>query len=224
MRKPLVTRCSLVLLVPLLLGARAHAQSGTATISGVVTDSSSKSPLQGAEIILATDAAGAEARLTRTNATGRYTFSGVPAGTMLVSVRLVGFAPKAQRVTVTDGAQLTADFALAQRTTQLDQIVVTGTGGVTQRRAVGNVIESIDAKSTLEVAPARSVEQLIGARTPGLIVLPATGQVGTGAQLRVRSVSSLTLSNDPIIYIDGVRMDASTARGPVQRGGAGASR
>jgi TonB-dependent SusC/RagA subfamily outer membrane receptor len=32
------------------------------------------------------------------------------------------------------------------------------------------------------------------------------------------------LSNDPIIYIDGVRMDASAARGPVQRGGAGASR
>jgi TonB-dependent SusC/RagA subfamily outer membrane receptor len=76
----------------------------------------------------------------------------------------------------------------------------------------------------MEVAPARSVEQLIGARTPGLIVLPSTGQVGTGAQLRVRAASSLTLSNDPIIYIDGVRMDASAARGPVQRGGAGASR
>ena len=120
--------------------------------------------------------------------------------------------------------QLTADFALSQRTTQLDQVVVTGTGGVTQRRAVGNVVETIDAKSVLEVAPARSVEQLIGARTPGLIVLPSTGQVGTGAQLRVRAASSLSLSNDPIIYIDGVRMDASAARGPVQRGGAGASR
>jgi outer membrane cobalamin receptor len=102
--------------------------------------------------------------------------------------------------------------------------VITGTGGVTQRRAVGNVIETIKAADVLEVAPARSVEQLVGARTPGLIVLPATGQVGTGAQLRIRGTSSLSLSNDPLIYIDGVRMDASANRGQAQRGGAGASR
>jgi hypothetical protein len=41
---------------------------------------------------------------------------------------------------------------------------------------VGNVVESIDAKQVLEVAPARSVDQLIGARTPGLIVLPVPGR------------------------------------------------
>src|SRR5690349_18774504 len=71
---------------------------------------------------------------------------------------------------------------------------------------------------------ARNVEQLVGSRTPGVIVLPATGQVGTGAQLRIRQATSLSLSNDPLIYIDGVRMDASAARGQAQRGGAGASR
>jgi TonB-dependent SusC/RagA subfamily outer membrane receptor len=48
--------------------------------------------------------------------------------------------------------------------------------------------------------------------------------VGTGAQIRVRSVGSLSLATDPIVYIDGVRMDANTAQGPTQRGGAGASR
>jgi TonB-linked SusC/RagA family outer membrane protein len=161
---------------------------------------------------------------TRTNATGRYTFANVAPGQQTVSIRLVGFAPKAQRVTVVAGQTVNADFALTQRTTQLDQVVVTGTGGVTQRRAVGNVIESIDAKTVLEVAPARSVDQLIGARTPGLIALPSSGQVGTGAQIRVRAPSSLTLSNDPIVFIDGVRMDAGTSRGPGQRGGFGASR
>jgi TonB-linked SusC/RagA family outer membrane protein len=224
MPKRSVTRRSLIPLLALLCAGSAGAQSGTATISGQVTDSVAKAPLAGAEVMLASDAAGGAARTARTNTAGRYAFTGVTAGPATISVRLVGFAPRAQRVTVNDGATVTADFALAQRTTQLDQVVITGTGGVTQRRAVGNVIESIDAKNVLEVAPARSVDQLIGARTPGLIVLPSTGQVGTGAQLRVRAASSLTLSNDPIIYIDGVRMDASAARGPVQRGGAGASR
>jgi TonB-linked SusC/RagA family outer membrane protein len=223
MRRRLVTR-SLVPLLALFFAGTAAAQNRTATVSGQVTDSSSKAPLQGAEVFIGADAAIVGARSARTNAEGRYTFTGVAAGTVTVSVRLVGFAPKAQRLTVTDGAQLTADFSLSQRTTQLDQVVVTGTGGVTQRRAVGNVVETIDAKNVLEVAPARSVDQLIGARTPGLIALPSSGQVGTGPQIRVRAASSLSLSNDPIIVIDGVRMDAAPARGPGQRGGYGASR
>jgi TonB-linked SusC/RagA family outer membrane protein len=222
MKRRLVIRWSLPPVLALLCAGSLGAQSG-GTISGQVSDSAAHSPLANAEVLLG-EATAANLRSTRTNAEGRYTFAGVPAGPTLVSVRLVGFAPKGQRVTVADGQTTTLNFVLLQQTTVLDQIVVTGTGGVTQRRAVGNVIETIDAKSVLEIAPARSVEQLVGSRTPGLIVLPATGQVGTGAQLRVRSVSSLSLSNDPIIYIDGVRMDAGVSRGPVQRGGAGASR
>ena len=222
MRRRFVTR-SLVPLLALFFAGTAAAQTGTATVSGQVTDSSSKAPLPGAEVFIGADAGATGARSARTNAEGRYTFTGIAAGTVTVSVRLVGFAPKAQRLTVTDGGQLTANFSLSQRTTQLDQVVVTGTGGVTQRRAVGNVIETIDAKNVLEVAPARSVDQLIGARTPGLIALPSSGQIGTGPQIRVRAASSLSLSNDPIIVIDGVRMDATPSLGG-QRGGFGASR
>jgi TonB-linked SusC/RagA family outer membrane protein len=214
---------ALVPLLALAFAGSAAAQGGTGTVSGVVIDSVGKSPIAGAEVFIGADAVSA-LRSTRTNEAGRYTFATVNPGTMIVSVRMVGFAPKGHRITVSAGETVTSDFALAQRTTQLDQVVITGTGGVTQRRAVGNVVESIEATKVLEVAPARSVEQLIGARTPGLIVLPASGQVGTGAQLRVRAASSLTLNNDPIIYIDGVRMDAGAARGPTQRGGGGASR
>ncbi|MGQ0650373.1 MAG: SusC/RagA family TonB-linked outer membrane protein [Gemmatimonadaceae bacterium] len=200
------------------------AQTGGATIRGQVVDSASQRPLAGAEVTIAADGASGALRGARTAENGQYSITGVPAGTTDLRVRIVGYGPQQRRLTVRDGETVTADFVLAQRTMQLDQVVVTGTGGVTQRRAVGNVIETLNATDVLAIAPARSVEQLIGARTSGLIVLPATGQVGTGAQLRVRGVSSLSLSNEPLIYIDGVRMDANTSRGPNQRGGAGASR
>jgi TonB-linked SusC/RagA family outer membrane protein len=222
MPKRVVSRILIPLLLTALGAATAAAQSG-ATVTGQVTDSLSRAPLGGAEVFIGADAVNA-LQSTRTNATGRYTFSNVTPGAQTVSIRIVGFGPKAQRVTVVAGQTVTVDFALTQRTTQLDQVVITGTGGVTQRRAVGNVIESIDAKNVLEVAPARSVDQLIGARTPGLIALPTSGQVGTGPQIRVRAASSLSLSNDPIIVIDGVRMDAASSRGPGQRGGFGANR
>jgi TonB-linked SusC/RagA family outer membrane protein len=225
MLKRTIARRRLLPLLALVCAAPVAAQSTTAAVRGQVTDSVGHRPLAGAEVYVVTTGAAALTRVARTNATGQYTIAGLPAGQAMVRVRLVGYAPpRGQGLTLRDGETAVADFVLGERTTQLDEVVVTGTGGATTKRAVGNVIETIKAEDVLAVAPARSVEQLIGARTPGVIVLPATGQVGTGAQLKVRGTSSLSLSNDPIIYIDGVRMDANTARGQAQRGNTGASR
>jgi TonB-linked SusC/RagA family outer membrane protein len=208
----------------MLCAGSAAAQETGAIISGRVTDSLAQRPLAGAEVFIVSAGGAAARQGARTDDAGRYTIAGVAAGEVRVRARLLGYALKEVTLLVAAGQTGTADFMLAPRTTQLDEVVITGTGGIVQRRAIGNVIETIDAEVVMQSAPVRSVEQLIGSRTPGVIVLPATGQVGTGAQLRIRSVGSLSLSNDPIIYIDGIRMDANTSRGPVQRGGNGASR
>ncbi len=205
----------------LFVGRAAHAQAGR--ITGQVTDTAGGRPLVGVEVTV-TGEGDRTLVGARTDAAGRYTLGVVAAGRVQVRTRLIGYAAKDRTVTVPAGQSVTVDFVLSQRSIQLDQVVVTGTAGAVERRSVGNVIETINASDVLKVAAPISVEQLIGARTPGVLVLPATGQVGTGAQLRVRSVGSLSLSTDPIVYIDGVRMDANTARGPTQRGGAGASR
>jgi len=194
------------------------------TVVGEVTDSTAQMPLVGAEVFVVPTAGGTVQRGTRTTANGRFSLTGVPAGTVTIRVRLVGYNPKDRTVTVTDGQTSTVEFGLTPRSTQLDQVVVTGTAGATQKRAIGNVVSTIGADSVLAVAPVRSVDQLLGSRTPGMITLPASGQVGTGAQIRIRGTSSLSLTNDPIIYIDGVRVDGDVSDGPVQRGGGGASR
>jgi len=140
-----------------MLGAsRATAQGNTGTVAGVVADSATKAPLSGVEVIVAGEGS-AGTRNTRTGINGRYSLTGVPAGQVMVSVRLVGYAPRALRLTVRTGETVTADFALPAQTARLDQVVVTGTGGVAQRRAVGNVIESIDAKEVMANAAPRSV-------------------------------------------------------------------
>src|SRR5437016_11356777 len=207
----------------LVLLARPARAQNSGSISGQVTDSTAQQPLVGAEIGLV-DAGGALLRGVRSDASGRFVLTNVPVGDQRLRVRFVGYAPKELSLTVRDGQTSRIDFALIPRSLQLDQVVITGTGGVVQKRVVGNVVESIAAPDVLQVAPARTVDQLVGARTPGVIVLPSSGQVGTGAQVRIRGASSLSLSNDPIVYIDGVRMNSDAAQGPVQRGGGGASR
>ena len=216
-----VARWMPLVIAAFFVGRAAHAQTGR--ITGQVTDTAGGRPIAGVEITVVGEGGRAQVG-ARTDAAGKYTLGTVAPGSVQVRARMLGYAPKDRTVTVTAGQTVTADFALSQRSIQLDQVVVTGTGGAVERRAVGNVIESINANEVLKAAAPRSVEQLIGARTPGVMVLPATGQVGTGAQIRVRSVGSLSLGTDPIVYIDGVRMDANTSQGPAQRGGAGASR
>jgi TonB-linked SusC/RagA family outer membrane protein len=215
------TRWMPLVIAALFAGRAAHAQTGR--ITGQVTDTAGGRPIAGVEIQVVVEGERAQFGV-RTDAAGKYLLGAAPTGNVRLRARIFGFAPKERTVTVTAGQTVTADFALSQRSIQLDQVVVTGTGGAVERRAVGNVIESINANEVLKTSAPRSVEQLIGARTPGVMVLPATGQVGTGAQIRVRSVGSLSLGTEPIVYIDGVRMDANTSQGPAQRGGAGASR
>jgi TonB-linked SusC/RagA family outer membrane protein len=210
----------------LLCSGVAFAQQATGSVTGVVTDSAGHAGIADVQISISPTGvvSGPGVRGTRTAPGGRFTVAGVPAGNAVLHARLIGYQPVDRPITVQAGQPTTVDVTLVAQTALLDQIVVTGTPGATQRRAIGNVVESIKAPDVLAIAPAVNVDQMIGGRTPGLIVLPPAGQVGTGAQLRVRGASSLSLSNDPIIYIDGVRMDASTSRGTTQRGGLGVSR
>src|SRR5512132_4043680 len=214
----ILPRGTLLIFAAMLVGRVAQAQTGR--VAGQVTDSANARPITGVQITVMDG--GRVQTSARTDADGRYTLANV-GGEVRLRARAVGYAPRVV-VVVRAGETVTANFALAMRSVQLDQVVVTGTGGAVERRAVGNVVETINAESVMQSAARRSVEQLIGARPPRVIVLPSTGQIGTGAQLRIRSVGSLSLGTDPIVYVDGVRMDADPSRGPAQRGGAGASR
>src|ERR1043166_5529857 len=162
----------------LLIGGKASAQNGRTAITGQVIDSSAQQPLAGVEVIIVGQG-GATVRGARTDAAGRYLITNAPPGEQRVRARFVGYAPKEATVTVRDGLTSTLDFGLQPRSLQLDQVVITGTGGAVQKRAIGNVVDVVKATDVLEVAPARTVDQLVGQRTAGVIVLPSSGAVGT---------------------------------------------
>ncbi|HEY9514275.1 MAG TPA: TonB-dependent receptor plug domain-containing protein, partial [Gemmatimonadaceae bacterium] len=187
-------------------------------ISGQVTNAASGQPVAGVQVLVVGTRLGAMSRED-----GRYTITNVPDGTHRLRTQRLGFTPEQRSVTVA-GADVTVDFAITAVSISLDEVVVTGTAGGTQRRAIGNVVASVSADSVLARAPISNVDQLLGQRTAGVMMLPGTGQVGTGSAVRIRGSSSLSLTNEPIIYIDGVRMDSDAHRGPSQRGGANVSR
>ena len=50
---------------------------------------------------------------------------------------------------------------------------------------------------------------MIAGREPGVVSLPSSGYTGEGARIRIRGSASLSQLNEPIIYVDGIRVDRS---------------
>lgn len=190
-----------------LLGAAPDAGAQQGTIRGIVESERTLRPLPGAYVeIVGTD------RAVVSDANGRFMFVGVSGTQVTLRVTMLGYRTvDAQVVQVGD---LGVTIRLAETAIELDQLVVTGTAGGTQRRAIGNSVTQVRASETVELAHVANVQSLLNARAPGLIITPGTGMVGSGSQIRIRGSSSFSLSNQPLLYVDGVRVDNAQATGP----------
>jgi len=180
-------------------------------VSGIVVNR------RGTAVIGATVAAvGLDARAV-TDAGGRFRLEGrSTAGEIAIRVTMVGYEPLNQ--TVRAGAS-DLRMVLNEMAVNLDEVVVTGTAAATQKRAIGNSVITIDAKDVTAVAPIKSVTDLINGRAPGVVVFPGRGQVGVGPRIRIRGRTSISLGGEPLVYIDGIRVnnDVGTGTGDYQR-------
>lgn len=100
------------------------------------------------------------------------------------------------------------DFTLQERAIPLDQILITGTAGVMERRAQSAVIASVNAASVTNLAPIRSVSDLLQSRVAGVSLQGTSGTSGTAQTIRMRGMASISLSNEPLVFIDGIRVDS----------------
>jgi TonB-linked SusC/RagA family outer membrane protein len=211
MRAGLARTASVVFL---LAGTTAAAQT-TGTVSGTVTDAVTGRPVDGVQVYVVGRDLG-----TLTNALGQYQLI-VRAGEIELRTRRVGFASTSKRVTVPAGETAQADFQLSAAAMGLDAVVVTGAGTETEKRKLGNTVGTIDAAS-LRNAPVANLSEQLAAREPGVSVLVGGGLTGEGAQIRIRGAASLTQANEPVVYVDGVRIDRSGGFGDnVGTGGGG---
>jgi outer membrane receptor protein involved in Fe transport len=202
-RPPSSLRSALLVLGLLLLSALPAASQERGRIVGRVTTTESGAPISEAQVYLPGSGLGS---LTRQN--GTFIILEVPAGTHEVRVERIGLAGATQQVTVAAGQAVEANFQLATQALGLDEIVVTGTAGAARRREVGSTINQINVAS-LAQRPTDATT-LLQAAAPGIQVTGLGGVLGSGATIRLRGTKSVAMSNQPIIYIDGVRMQSKS--------------
>lgn len=181
------------------------------TITGRVTDAASGRPIAGARItVLGTNFSAV------TTSDGNYTIRGaVPAGAVLRASSL-GFGEERRPVPAA-GQSSVMNFALKQVAVSISGVVVTATGEQ-QRKEIGNAITNVNAEEIVKTSAVANMADMMTARAAGVMVIPGT-QTGAGTRVRIRGTSSLSLTNNPIYVVDGVRVEGTTGSMSVSVGG-----
>jgi TonB-linked SusC/RagA family outer membrane protein len=175
---------------------------GTGTVEGTVTDAASQRPLPNVQVSIQGTGATVGAL---TNAQGQFRIPNVAAGQQSVRARLIGYAQVTSSVNVPNGGVGRATIELRQSAIELSAVVTTGTGGSqVEARKLGNTVASVEMPQNSAIPDFSSALQ---GREPGLMMLPSSGLTGEGARIRIRGNASLSQNNEPIVYVDGVRID-----------------
>src|SRR5437763_9894186 len=199
--------CGLTLL-SLAVAPSLAAQGGS--IAGTVINRATGAPVPSAQVAVAGTALG-----TLTDAGGRFHLADVPGTTAVLRVRIIGF--RSVEDTVAVGA-LEVKIALDQKALELEGPVVTGTPEATTQRALGNPVGQVNVADLIQQgAPVNDVKDVLNGRVAGVLIQPATGAVGSGSRIRIRGASSFSLENQPLMYVDGARVNADFASGPANQ-------
>jgi len=190
----------LTLVAVTLFGAAttmASAQGGY-QVKGVVVDS--MGPVIGATVIEQGTTNG-----TSTGLDGDYVLN-VSSADAIVEFSCIGYSTQTYKA-----SEVPATITLAEDADFLDEVVVIGYGTVKKSDMTGSVvaIKSDDINRGAVTSPSQA---LLG-KVSGLNIVPATGEPGASAKIRIRGAASLNASNDPLIVIDGVPVTADGGAG-----------
>lgn len=173
----------------------------TGTVIGVVRDRGG-ALVSGANVV----AVGTETR-AEADAAGRFTLTGVGAGSQLVEARAIGYRPVQAQVTVDPGVTHRVELVLGERVQVLDPIAVAGSGylqtvGFERRRksALGHFLDENDIART----GATRVEEVFRL-VPGVILRPSGMGYIIEFQRGQGQITSPSLRNycPPSYFIDG---------------------
>lgn len=181
-----------------------------APITGVVRQATDRTPLPGVNVVVKGTSTG-----TSTNADGRYSLAGVPAGATLV-FSFVGYEPVERRA---DGGPL--DIALTASNRDLDEVVVLGYGIKQERRDLVTAVQEVSSKDIIDSRQPNVVNALQG-KVAGVNITSSGGGAGEGASIVIRGGTSLDGDNQPLFVIDGMIMDNSSFQESSAPGGGSA--
>jgi TonB-linked SusC/RagA family outer membrane protein len=185
---------------------RALFSAAPGTVRGRVTDEQSGMPVAQAYVVIL------ETSFTAlTDDYGDYEITGVPPGLYTMEVQRIGYATaNRENVSVPDGGTVTVNFTLGVVPFTLDELVATGVVDPTSARRVPFSVSRLD-QELLEVPAANDPVAAIQGKVAGASVV-SPPQPGSGIDIVLRTPTSISKTNAPLIVVDGVILASTFTR------------
>ncbi len=201
-KKPFLTRLMIVLTLLSTIGISSIAQ---VAITGKVTNQKDNSALEGISIVIKGTKKG-----TNTDNNGHFSLTHNTNSIFTITASGVGF--KSQDIVVdpkgnTKGILIT----LTEQYSKLDEVVVTGTSAGTTKRQLGSYISTVSAEDLNKGATGNILAALQG-KTAGAQISQNSGDPAGGISVRLRGISSVLSSSEPLYIVDGVIINNATNR------------
>jgi TonB-linked SusC/RagA family outer membrane protein len=167
----------------------------TTTVTGKVIDDKGK-PIEGASVQEKKSKGG-----TNTDANGVFKLA-VKSGAVLV-VSGTGFEKK--EVAASDASSI----SLKTADENLSEVVVTALGIKREKKALGYAVSSV-GKKDLELRAEGDLGRVLSGKAPGVNILATSGLSGSGTNIVIRGVNTISGNSQPLFIVDGVAFDGGT--------------
>lgn len=191
MRKTLLLGfCALMLLV-------VSVSAQTVTVTGKVTDDKGK-PLEGASVVEKKSQKG-----TVTDENGIFRLPVKEGSTLVISS--INFNRKE---VVVKGTQA-INVSLKAQNEDLSEVVVTAMGIKREKKALGYAVSTV-GKKDLELRADGDLGRVLYGKAPGVNILGTSGLSGSGTNITIRAISTITGNSQPLFVVDGVPFNSNT--------------
>ncbi len=191
----------------MLIFSAATAQTKRYTITGKVTDATTKTTIPGVGVKVQNTNLG-----VATNSDGSYSLNvDLSAGTYQLVYSYIGYKSMIKSITLGTDNKVTANAEISADAVGLDEIIVTGTSQGTTRKQLGSYVSTVKGDDLLK-SPSGNVLSGLQGKTPGAQISQNSGDPAGGMTVRLRGISSANSSSDPLYIIDGVIVNNSTTR------------
>jgi len=165
-------------------------------VTGKVTSAEDGEPIIGASVKVVGSSTG-----VMTNSEGHFSLN-VPSNAQL-EISYIGMQTQTVR------AARNLNIVLNSDVTQLQELVVTGYGSAKKLGTIAGSVETVNGK-TLENRPIANIGDALQGQVSGLQVFTSSGEPSQTTSMRVRGVTSINASTEPLFILDGSEISNNT--------------
>jgi TonB-linked SusC/RagA family outer membrane protein len=171
------------------------------TITGKISDESTKTPIAAATITIK-----GTRKSISSDGEGRFTLT-LPAGKVTLIITSIGFASKEITVQAGEGP---LDILLSTDSKQMGEVIVTALGIVRQTKTLAYATQTVPTQQLTEVRPTDNFLDGLNGKVANLVVTQGSGGLGSGATVILRGNRDLSGPSNALIVVDGVPINNST--------------